>query len=100
MDSETIYTIIGLLIFVGIATKILRSDVRSSVNTKDNTRDDIIDGYKLELYDALLPLKNDKEARKSKKTELLKRISDELSRNIFFEQIEVREIILDLAENS
>ena len=100
MDAELVYTLVGIGIFVVIAFFILRNTGLSDVNTKDKKRDDILNGYKKELYDSLTPLKSDKDARVAKKKELLKRYSDELSRNIFFEEIEIREIILDLADDS
>ena len=99
MDVELIDTLVGFGIFGVGAFFILRSTGLKDVNSKDKKRDDIIDGYRKELYDSLTPLKSDKNARLAKKKELLKRFSDELSRNIFFEQVEIREIILDLADD-
>jgi len=99
MDAELIYTLVGIGIFGIVTFFILRNTDLKNVNTKDKKRDDIINGYKKELYDSLTPLKNDKNAALAKKKELLKKFSDELSRNIFFEQVEIREIILDLADN-
>jgi len=99
MDSEVLYAIFGIVVFSSVAVFILRSGAQPDINTKELTRESIIIAYQKELYEALAPLKNDKKARISKKSELLKKFSDELSRNIFFEKMEVREIILDLAEN-
>ena len=96
MDNETIYALIGIGIFSSVAYIILRSDGPNE-DTNRRTRDDIIDEYKKELTQTLNQL--DTQARIAKKSELLKRISGELSRNIFFEEEEVREVILDLAEN-
>lgn len=99
MDVELIYTLVGVAIFGIVAFFILRSTGLKDVNTKDKKRDDIIDAYRKELYNSLTPLKSDKNAAIAKKKELLNRFSDELSRNIFFEQVEIREIILDLADD-
>ena len=99
MDIELIYTVLGVGIFGVVAFFILRSSDLENVNTKDKKRDDIINEYRKELYNSLTPLKGNKNATIAKKKELLKRFSDELSRNIFFEQVEIREIILDLADD-
>ncbi len=99
MDSESIYALVGLVIFVTVGVIILRSDESKSSNKKEVTKSKIINAYKKELYEALLPLKNDKEARVAKKSELLKRFSAELTSNIFFDEIESREIILDLVND-
>ncbi len=99
MDSESIYALVGLVIFVTVGVIILRSDESKSSNKKEVTKNKIINAYKKELYEALLPLKNDKEARVAKKSELLKRFSAELTSNIFFDEIESREIILDLVND-
>ena len=98
MDNELIYNLIGFTIFAVVAFFILKSTRVEDTNTKDVKRDKIINGYKKELRNALYSLSDDN-ARIAKKKELLLKISDELSRNIFFEQIEIQEIILDLADN-
>ncbi len=99
MDGELIYAIVGIVIFSVVAIKIMRSEVSAVINTKEDKRDRIISGYRKQLYEALTPLKNDKEVRIAKKSELLKKFSDELSMNIYFENIEIKEIILDLAQD-
>ncbi len=99
MDGELIYALVGIVIFSVVAFKIMRSDISAVINTKEDTKDTIIRRYRQQLYKALAALENDKEARMAKKSELLKKFSDELSRNIFFENIEIKEIILDLAES-
>ncbi len=99
MDTELIYNMIAVVIFGVVSFFIVRSSNTRDVNSKSKNKDDIVDAYKKELYDTLSALDNDKKARVIKKKELLLKISDELSRNIFFEQVEIREIILDLADN-
>ncbi|MEA2099443.1 MAG: hypothetical protein U9P72_04855 [Campylobacterota bacterium] len=100
MDSEIIYTLLGITIFAGVAFIIFRSDLRPVVSDEQVTKEKIIDGYKKELYDVLLPLKDDKEQRIAEKKRLLKKFSDELHRNIFFDTVEIKEYILDIAESS
>ena len=98
MDSELTYTLVGIVIFLTVSFKIMKSNPSSVINTKDEKRDDILRGYKKQLNEALEPLKGDRDAQMKKKSLLLKKFSDELSTNIFFDQIEIREIILNLAE--
>lgn len=85
--------ILGVWIYVAFFTK---SNV--SVQSKEEKRDEIINSYKRELREAIEPIKDDKEQRMAKKSELLKRFSVELSRNIFFNQDEIRGIIVELSK--
>ena len=100
MDSEMIYSILGVLIFIMIVVLTLRSDVTQAVQSKEEKRYEIVNVYKKELNEALAPLGNDTQARIDKKSELLKKFSDELSVNIFFDSSEIRDIILDLSVDS
>lgn len=98
MDNIIVFSFLGILalIFVIIAT--LRGSNTKVVKTKEQKRVEIIATYKLELQKALEPLENNKDARIAKKSSLLKKFSDELSRNIFFDKNEIQEIVLDLAK--
>ena len=97
MDYEVIYNVFGAVIFLFIVYKVFKSKIGSEIQTEENKRIEIIDGYKKQLMDALEPLKNDAEKRKLKKMQLLKIFSEELSRNIFFNADENREIISELS---
>ena len=97
MDSETIYSVAGVGIFALIAYFTLRGDSYSEAETKDERRYAILREYKKELRKEL-ELLDTKEAKAARKIELLKKFSDELSRNIFFDEIEIKEIILDIIE--
>jgi len=99
MDSEIVYVLVGVVLFAIVAIFIFRNDVQGEANAKERKKSDIINAYKKELYEALKPLKNDKNAKIAKKSELLKKFNGELSLNIFFDNIEIREIILDLADD-
>ena len=98
MDNEIIYSITGIitLIFVIIAT--LKGDSNQDVKTKEQKKAEILTEYRDELQKAIDPLKNDKKAILAKKTSLLKKFSDELSRNIFFDNSEIRSIISELSK--
>ena len=97
MDYEAIYNVLGVLIFLFIAYKVFKSNIGSEIQTKEDKRKEIVAGYKKQLRDALEPLNDNKEKRKAKKMQLLKQITDELSRNIFFDADENREIIAELS---
>ncbi|MEA3227882.1 MAG: hypothetical protein U9P38_02295 [Campylobacterota bacterium] len=97
MDSETVYAILGVGIFSFIAFKTLSNSETAKTQTKEEKCHEIVNGYRKELREALTDLKEDKEAQKLKKIELLKKFSEELSRNIFFDAFEVREIIEELS---
>lgn len=98
MDSEIIYSIVGIVIFIIIVIMTMRSNVVEIVQSKEEKREDIINGYKKELRDALEPFKNDTKARLAKKSEMLQKFNAELSLNIFFDKDELREIILELSQ--
>lgn len=98
MDSELIYSAMGIVIFIIIIVITLRSNVVDIIQTKEQKKEEIINGYKQELQDALEPLQNDAKARVAKKNELLTRFNSELALNIFFDKDELREIILELSQ--
>lgn len=98
MNSEMLYSIFGVISLFVIIYLVLRSDKsKKSYKTKDQKRTEIIDKYKKELAESLKNLVDDKESRISHKKTLLKKYSDELSQNIFFDKDEIREIILKLS---
>ena len=93
-----IYAVVGIVIFIIIIIITMRSNVVKIVQSKEEKREEIVDGYKRELKSELEALKNDRDARVAKKSEMLKRFSYELSLNIFFDKDELREIILELSK--
>lgn len=96
MDSEIIYSALGIVIFIIIIVMTMRTNVVEIVQSKEEKREEIIHGYKQELKVALESL-TDKEDRIAKKSELLKKFSTELSLNIFFDKGELRDIISELS---
>ena len=100
MDGETIYTLAGVAIFGVIVYFILKSDVSKEVQSKDERRYDIMNAYEKELREALEPVKDDEKARVAKKKELLKKFSDELALNIFFDEMDIKDIITELSYKS
>lgn len=93
-----VYSALGIVIFIIIIIMTMRSNVVEIVKSKEEKKADIIDGYKQELKLALDPLMDDMDARVAKKSELLKKFSDELSLNIFFDKDELKKIILELSQ--
>jgi hypothetical protein len=98
MDSSIIYSLIGVAILVVIIILTLRGTKPKDAKKKNQKRAEILDSYKIQLQEALTPLKDDKDAKMNKKSEMLKKFSGELSRNIFFDVSEIREIILELSK--
>lgn len=104
MEAQTIYGVIGIVIFSIIVFITLRKkdpniDLDSDeVRSTKDTKADIINGYQKRLKDELEILDGDNEAIKSKKIALLNEFNAELSKNIFFDKDEIKIILLDLSE--
>ena len=100
MDSEIVYSLVGIIILISIVVFVLKSSKVMQIQTKEEKRLSIISQYKKELQSELLALKDDNKARIAKKSELLKKFSNELALNIFFDNSEIREIILELSQEN
>lgn len=89
-------TILGVLLLFGIIfLKIVYKQVRFNKKSEAFTKQDIINRYEADIKNLLLNEK--KEDLSEKKLALLKHISSELHRNIFFDENEAKEIIKHLA---
>ena len=100
MDTPIIYSLIGIATLVVVIAVTLRSgNSDKEIKTKKQKKAEIIAQYKSELQNALNPLKEKQAERLAKKTAMLKKFSDELSRNIFFDKDEIREVILELTNS-
>jgi hypothetical protein len=98
MDSELLYTFFGIAGFVAVAYYTLRSRPKIDSQTKAKKKEEVVAEYRDKLQSVLDDLGEDQELRTASKKTLLKEFSDELSRNIFFDEDEVREIILELSK--
>ncbi len=98
MDAQMLYSLLGILIFIVIIILTLRNPESKKIQTKQEKQFEILNAYKKQLRIALEPLENDNEARLAKKSELLKKFSDELAMNIFFDKFEIKEMILELSQ--
>lgn len=97
MEKEIILSIIGIIILIIVIFITLRKKNTDKIRPTENKKIDIINGYKKRLKDELQMLNRDKKAIKNKKSVLLKEFNMELSRNIFFDKDEIRDVILDLS---
>lgn len=100
MDAEILYSIVGIVGFVVVIIFTLRSsNAKIEAKTKIRKKEEIISEYKTKLATALQSVGDDKALRIARKTALIKEYSDELSRNIFFDAEEVREIVVKLSNS-
>jgi flagellar basal body-associated protein FliL len=97
MSDEIIFSIFGIIIILFVMVHTLKANEKKVLKTKEQKKAEIIAQYRLDLKNTLASLENDKQAKMTKKTLMLKQFSDELSRNIFFDNDEIRDIILSLA---
>ena len=96
MDSEILYSLFGIVGFILVIYFTLKS-TSAKIDTKPKARkkEEVIQEYTQRLNKALEGL--DKDLRTAKKTQLLQEFSGEFSRNIFFNEEEVRDIITTLS---
>ena len=100
MDAEILYSIVGIVGFIVVIVFTFRSsNAKIEAKTKIRKKEEIISEYESKLVAALQNIGDDKALRISKKTALIKEYSDELSRNIFFDAEEVREIVVKLSNS-
>jgi len=97
MDFETLYTLAGIGAFGAIVFFTLRNTETAKVQTKEEKKYEILSAYKKELREAL-ELLDDNEAKIAKKKELLQKFNQELSMNIFFDAIDAKDLLVELAE--
>ncbi len=100
MDNTIIFVLIAIIILIVVIIKTFSKKQPVDVKTKNQKKAEIVDAYKMELREVLGVLQNDKQAKLNKKKELLKKFSNELSKNIFFDNDEIRGIILELSKES
>jgi Tfp pilus assembly protein PilO len=97
MDSVVLFSILAIVVLSVILYMTVTSGKKHVPKSADEKKREIIDAYKQQLRNTLMPLQDNSEALKQKKNTLLKEISMELSRNIFFDHEEMRIVIQELA---
>ena len=88
--GTTLWTIILVVLFIYFTNKKQIKKTQSKL--------DIINRYKIALLKILNESKDDKELQRSNRIEFLKRVNDELSRNIFFEKHEIKVVLEELSK--
>ena len=88
--GTALLTIILVVLFIYFTNK--------NILKKTQRKLDIINRYKIALLKILNESKDDKELQRSNKIEFLKRVNDELSRNIFFEKHEIKVVLEELSK--
>ena len=88
--GTTLLTIILVVLFIYFKNK--------NILKKTQSKLDIINRYKIALLKILNESKDDKVLQRSNKIEFLKRVNDELSRNIFFEKHEIKVVLEELSK--
>ena len=88
--GTTLLTIILVVLFIYFTN--------NNILKKTQSKLDIINRYKIALLKILNDSKDDKELQRSNKIEFLKRVNDELSRNIFFEKHEIKVVLEELSK--
>jgi|CryBogDrversion2_1035201.scaffolds.fasta_scaffold36118_2 hypothetical protein len=92
------YIYIGsFIVITALMLYVMRPKITTIVQTKREKREEIVDGYKKQLREALEVIQ-DNDEKTAKKVALLKKFSDELASNIFFDGNEIHEIILELSK--
>lgn len=97
MDAELIYSLVGIAILSLIVYKTLKSDNTAQLQTKEEKQYEIMGMYRKQLREALDAL-NDDRLKTAKKKELLLKFSNELTLNIFFDDADAKEMILELSQ--
>ncbi len=97
MDSVIIFILLAIGFLIVVIYFTLKKSTSTVPRTKEEKCHEIIVEYKRRLDEELSLLKTDNDAMLAKKSVLLRDFSLELSRNIFFDNDEMREVIQELA---
>jgi len=99
MEAVEIFLIIFGVALLIVIYKVFKGSNDKVVNgkSKEHKQKEIVQEYKRQMNEALKQYQSDKVMMSSKKTEMLKKFSAELSKNIFFDHSEVKEVIRELA---
>jgi len=96
MDSEIIYSIFGIFVFIIIIVLVMRNKEVVISRSQEEKMDEVISNYKNKLQIILGTLEGDKRVKKKEK--LLGQISNELALNIYFDEDDIREAIKELSK--
>ena len=91
-----LFIIVSLALFILVFKLLSKNDKRNK--SEVNTKQDIVDGYEKLILDVIENNKDDKDLLIEKKTQLLKIISKDLHKNIYFDEEEAKYIVSKLAQ--
>ncbi len=94
---EYIFAIILSTIFTIVYIYFKKRNTTFVVKTKALKKEELIENYKLELFQILENCDNNKELELQERVKFLKKVNYELSMNIFFEKEEARNLIQELS---
>ena len=94
---EYIFAIILSTIFTIVYIYFKKRNTTFVVKTKALKKEELIENYKLELFQILENCDNNKELEHQERVKFLKKVNYELSMNIFFEKEEARNLIQELS---
>ena len=94
---EYIFALILSTIFTIVYIYFNKRNTTFVVKTKALKKEELIENYKLELFQILENCDNNKELELQERVKFLKRVNYELSMNIFFEKEESRSLIQELS---
>lgn len=93
--SFVLFALISISLFVLVYKQFNKAKINP--RSKAMTKEDIVEGYEKLILDVIEKNRDDKDALKEKKTQLLKHISKDLHNNIFFDEDEAKDIVRQLA---
>jgi hypothetical protein len=96
IDLMIIVLIVALLIII-VKLYLLNKQPKIKPQTEEQKKAQIIDNYKKTLLEQLEPFRDDKQKTLSIKRDFLKKISNELSKNIFFDNSQIKDIVKELS---
>ena len=91
-----LFVIVSLALLILVFKLLNKNDKRNK--SEANTKQDIVDGYEKLILDVIENNQNDKDLMIEKKTQLLKIISKDLHKNIYFDEEEAKYIVSKLAQ--
>jgi uncharacterized membrane protein YvbJ len=88
--------VLVVLIIIAVVLFFLRSEQKSVKKPAYVKKNEIIEGYKLQMQTLIQKYQDNEKLLKEEKTIFLKTVNQELNKNIFFTQEEIKKIIYEL----
>lgn len=97
MESFIIIALIVVTILFVLFLYAMKNGKQQNVRDVNLTKDEIIENYINRMKEVLVSNADNKESLIKEKSKLLREINSELSRNIFFDEEEAKELLSKLA---